>query len=113
VDAAPVVIAPVDAGVRAHRDAGGATGAQGTVLVTVYTRPGDALVYIDNLQRGPSGVHLVLRAGIKQKIECRIGSYRGSVIWDGVRESIMCTAVRVGMCVPGLLNPLDHCEEGR
>jgi hypothetical protein len=80
------------------------------VLVTVFTRPGDANVFVDGHRRGPSGVHITLAGGVKQKIECRIGNYEGSVMWDGVRETIMCTATRKGMCVPPLHNPIDHCK---
>jgi hypothetical protein len=114
IDAAPAdaeVIAdlPVDAGTRPHRDAGHATA--GPVTVTVFTRPGEAYVFIDGHRRGPSGVHIQLTGGVKQKIECRIGNYEGTVIWDGVRDTIMCTALRKPMCVPDLHNPIDHCKD--
>ena len=115
VDAAPTdaeVIAELrpDGGVRARPDAGIQVAAA-PVLVTVFTRPGEANVFIDGHRRGPGGVHIPLPAGVKQKIECRIGNYEGSVVWDGVRETIMCTAVRKPMCRPELHNPFDHCKD--
>ncbi len=107
---AELVIGPrVDGGhVAALRDGGVR---RGMVTVTVYTRPGDANVYIDNEYRGENGTHVELPAGVKQKIECRIGRYHGSVEWDGVRDVMMCTAIREPLCVPGLHNPIDHCDD--
>ena len=45
-------------------------------------------------------------------LECRAPHYKGTVkiVFDGSRDSVMCTATRLKICVEGLKNPFDDCE---
>ncbi len=108
-DATDIVVVPLDAG---HpRDAGGLH--PKTVRVTVYVRPGDAGVYIGTAYRGPANTTIEERWGKKVHIECKTANLKGSVdvVFDGTRQSVMCTATRQRFCVEGIKNPFDDCEQ--
>ena len=108
-DATDIVVVPLDAG---HpRDAGGLH--PKTVRVTVYVRPGDAGVYIGTAYRGPANTTIEERFGKKVHIECKTANMKGSVdvVFDGTRQSVMCTATRQRFCVEGIKNPFDDCEQ--
>jgi serine/threonine-protein kinase len=115
-DAAIIAVTPPrDAGVREVRPAAVTTvpSHPATVTIEVLTEPGDAEVYIDGHQRGPSGVHLEEPYGHKVTVECR-GPHllgRKTVVFDGKVSAVYCTASRIPMCVEGLKNPYDVCEE--
>jgi len=116
-DAVVVVALEPDAGVRApRRDAGVAVhplDPHGKVTVEVLTRPGEADVFVGHTFRGPSGVRLQERYGTRLDIECRAPHFKGklTIVFDGTRDSVMCTATRIPFCVEGLKNPIDECEE--
>ena len=82
------------------------------VTVEVLTRPAEANVFVGRTFRGPSGARLTEPFGTTLSIECRLPHYVGKVkvVFDGTRDSVMCTAVRLKMCVDGLKNPYDDCE---
>ena len=83
-----------------------------TVTVEVLTRPAEANVFVGRTFRGPSGTRLNEPYGTRLSIECRAPHYKGRVqiTFDGSRDSVMCTAVRLKLCVDGLKNPYDDCE---
>jgi serine/threonine-protein kinase len=120
---AGVVAPPPDAALVAHvRDAGvhaadAAAVAVGThpatITVEVLTTPGDAEVFVGHDYRGPSGTHLVERYGSEVTVDCRKPHFHGSkkVKFDGSVPSVMCTATHLKLCVEGLKNPYDECEE--
>jgi hypothetical protein len=114
-DAEHVVIGPYpDAGVHSTRDGGvSAATHPKTFTIEVMTRPAEANVFDHHTFRGPSGVHVTEPWGTKLELECRAPHYRGKVTvsFDGSRDSIMCTAVRLKFCVDGLKNPLEDCEQ--
>jgi serine/threonine-protein kinase len=116
-DAAAAIAPPADAAV-------GARGPQEptkpaiahhptTITIEVMTRPGDAEVYIDGHHRGPSGVGIEEPWGKKLTVECKAPHLYGrkSVVFDGSTPSVYCVATRIPMCVEGLNNPYDVCEE--
>jgi serine/threonine protein kinase len=113
-DAEQIVLVPADAGGRTTRDAGGTLGAHpATVRVTVYVRPGDALVYTNGNYRGPANTTIEEPWGRKVKIECKTSNMKGSVnvVFDGRQTNVMCTATRQRFCVEGIKNPFDDCEQ--
>ena len=116
-DAVVVVDVPGDGGVRPLRgDAGVGPHPNvhpATVTVEVLTRPGEADVFVGHTFRGPSGVRLQERYGTRLEIECRAPHYKGhtTIVFDGSRDSVMCTARRLPFCVEGLKNPIDDCEQ--
>jgi hypothetical protein len=112
-DAEPIVLVPADAGGRPARDAGMLGPHPATVRVTVYVRPGDALVYTNGNYRGPANTTLEEPWGHKVKIECKTSNMKGSVdvVFDGRQTNVMCTATRQRFCVDGIKNPFDDCEE--
>ena len=116
-DAVVVVALEPDAGVHApRRDAGVAVhplDPHGKVTVEVLTRPGEADVFVGHTFRGPSGVRLQERYGTRLDIECRAPHFKGklTIVFDGTRDSVMCTATRIPFCVEGLKNPIDECEQ--
>ena len=114
-DAAIVAVAP-DAGVHEPHPVATVHAQHAhpaTVTIEVLTEPGDAEVYIDGHQRGPSGVHVEEPYGHKVTIECRAPHLLGrkTVVFDGSVSAVYCTAARIPMCVEGLKNPYDVCEE--
>jgi hypothetical protein len=111
-DAEQIVLAPADAG-RTVRDAGSVGPHPATIRVTVYVRPGDALVYTNGNYRGPANTTLEEPWGRKMKIECKTTNMKGSVnvVFDGSKTNVMCTATRQRFCVDGIKNPFDDCEE--
>jgi eukaryotic-like serine/threonine-protein kinase len=82
------------------------------VTIEVLTRPGEADVFVGHTFRGPSGVKLTEPWGAKLEIECRAPHFKGKaeIVFDGSRDSAMCTATRLPMCVHGLKNPYDECD---
>jgi hypothetical protein len=112
-DAEQIVLVPADAGVRPARDAGMLAPHPATVRVTVYVRPGDALVYTNGNYRGPANTTIEEPWGRKVKIECKTSNMKGSVsvVFDGSKTNVMCTATRQRFCVEGIKNPFDDCEE--
>ncbi|MGE5183001.1 MAG: serine/threonine-protein kinase [Acidobacteriota bacterium] len=134
-DAAPIAEVSPDAALAAAPDAAVAVAARGsdpilqrpdgpvatvrggphpaTVVVEVLTRPADTDVFVGHVFRGPSGVRLEERYGTKLTIECRAPHFKGTkqIVFDGSVTSVMCTATRLKMCVEGLKNPYDECEE--
>ncbi|MFT3695418.1 MAG: protein kinase [Kofleriaceae bacterium] len=115
-DADTIVLVPVDGGIRhpAAIDAGVIVGNHpAKITVEVLTRPAEANVFDHHTYRGPSGARLTEPYGTKLDLECRAPHYKGkvTVTFDGSRESVMCTAVRLPFCVPGVKNPFDDCEE--
>ncbi|MBV8758103.1 MAG: serine/threonine protein kinase [Deltaproteobacteria bacterium] len=109
-DATDIVVVPLDAGHA--RDAGAGLHPK-TVRMTVYVRPGDAGVYIGTAYRGPANTTIEEPYGKKIHIECKTANMKGSVdvVFDGQRESVMCTATRQRFCVEGIKNPFDDCEQ--
>ena len=83
-----------------------------TVTIELLTRPAEANVFDHHTFRGPSGVRLTEPWGTKLELECRAPHYKGhvTVVFDGSRDSAMCTATRLPFCVEGLKNPIDDCE---
>jgi hypothetical protein len=105
-----------DAGVRVPRDAGLVLlrpPHAKVITVEVLTRPAEANVFEDHTFRGPSGARLTEPYGTKLELECRAPHYKGhvTVIFDGSRDSVMCTAKRLPFCVKGLKNVFDDCEQ--
>jgi serine/threonine protein kinase len=109
-DATDIVVVPLDGGHA--RDAGIGPHPK-TVRVTVYVRPGDAGVYIGMAYRGPANTTIEEPWGRKVHIECKTANLKGSVdvVFDGTRQSVMCTATRQRFCVEGIKNPFDDCEQ--
>ena len=83
-----------------------------TITVEVLTRPAEANVFDHRTFRGPSGAKLSEPYGTKLELECRAPHYKGriTVVFDGSRDSVMCTAKRLPFCVEGLKNVFDDCE---
>ena len=88
-----------------------------SLTIEVMTRPAEADVFVGHTFRGPSGAKLTEPWGTHLAVECRAPHLKGKVelVFDGSRTSIMCTAVRLKLCVPGpdgspLKNPYDDCE---
>ncbi|CAN5519743.1 hypothetical protein BH11MYX1_BH11MYX1_16260 [soil metagenome] len=105
----------LDAGSRAPRDGGLALlppPHARTITVEVLTRPAEANVFDHRTFRGPSGARLSEPYGTTLELECRAPHYKGriTVVFDGSRDSVMCTAKRLPFCVPGLKNVFDDCE---
>jgi len=108
-----VIVPPPDAGMRVARDAGTLLAPHPkTVTIELLTRPAEANVFDKHTFRGPSGVRLTEPWGTKLELECRAPHYKGhvTVVFDGSRDSAMCTATRLPFCVEGLKNPIDDCE---
>ena len=108
-----VIVPPPDAGMRVARDAGVLLAPHPkTVTIELLTRPAEANVFDKHTFRGPSGVRLTEPWGTKLELECRAPHYKGhvTVVFDGSRDSAMCTATRLPFCVEGLKNPIDDCE---
>jgi serine/threonine-protein kinase len=111
--------APRDAGVhvvRPGRDAGVRhphVGPGDTVRVTVYVKPGDAKLFHGDEYIGEPGVTVERPYGTTLVLECRAIGYQGTVrvAFDGSHDNVMCNAVRIKRCVPGLHNPIDKCDE--
>ena len=106
----------LDAGIRVPRDAGLVLlrpPHAKLVTVEVLTRPAEANVFEAHTFRGPSGARLTEPYGTKLTLECRAPHYKGhlTVIFDGSRDSVMCTAKRLPFCVKGLKNVFDDCEQ--
>jgi serine/threonine protein kinase len=112
-DAEQIVLVPADAGSRPVHDAGMIGPHPATVRVTVYVRPGDALVYTNGNYRGPANTTIEEPWGRKVKIECKTSNMKGSVnvVFDGSKTNVMCTATRQRFCVEGIKNPFDDCEQ--
>jgi serine/threonine-protein kinase len=113
-DAEQIVLVPSDAGSKAPlRDAGLGAPHPATVRVTVYVRPGDALVYTNGNYRGPANTTIEEPYGKRLKIECKTANMKGSVnvVFDGSKTNVMCTATRQRFCVEGIKNPFDDCEQ--
>jgi serine/threonine protein kinase len=112
-DARAIAYVPDDGGTRTHDARLPLPGEHpGMVTVEVLTRPAEANVFVGLTFYGTSGTHLTQPYGTKLPIECRAPHYKGhvQVVFDGSRDSVMCTAVRLKMCVDGLKNPYDDCE---
>ncbi|MEO6775650.1 MAG: serine/threonine-protein kinase [Kofleriaceae bacterium] len=108
-----VLVPPPDGGMRVAHDGGvGPAPHPRTVTIELLTRPGEADVFDHHTFRGPSGVRLTEPWGTKLELECRAPHYKGhvTVVFDGSRDSVMCTAIRLPFCVDGLKNPIDDCE---
>jgi serine/threonine protein kinase len=108
-----VIVPPPDGGMRVARDAGLVVAPHPkTVTIELLTRPAEANVFDHHTFRGPSGVRLTEPWGTKLELECRAPHYKGhvTVVFDGSRDSAMCTATRLPFCVEGLKNPIDDCE---
>jgi serine/threonine-protein kinase len=108
-----VIVPPLDAGgMRVSHDGGVLAQHPKTVTIEVLTRPAEANVLDHHTFRGPSGVRLTEPWGTKLELECHAPHYKGrvTVVFDGSRDSVMCTATRLPFCVPGLKNPIDDCE---
>jgi serine/threonine-protein kinase len=84
-----------------------------TLTIEVLAQPGDAEIYIDGHHRGPSGVRIEEAWGTRLVVECRVPHYYGrkTIVFDGSASSAACVATRIPMCVEGLKNPYDVCEE--
>ena len=125
-DAPDIVVVRVDAGVRVHvptgrRDAGVAispfpdtpTG-RGTYMIQVLTKPEGANLYVGTSYRGPGGTQLEERVGTKLEVQCRQPGYKpGKVqlVFDGRREVELCVLERIKICIEGVKNPFDDCQE--
>jgi hypothetical protein len=108
-----VIVPPLDGGMHVGRDAGSLISPHPkTVTIELLTRPAEANVFDHHTFRGPSGVRLTEPWGTKLELECRAPHYKGrvTVVFDGSRDSAMCTATRLPFCVEGLKNPIDDCE---
>jgi serine/threonine-protein kinase len=108
-----VIVPPPDAGMHVVHDAGLVVMPHPkTVTIELLTRPAEANVFDHHTFRGPSGVRLTEKWGTKLELECRAPHYKGhvTVVFDGSRDSAMCTATRLPFCVEGLKNPIDDCE---
>jgi serine/threonine-protein kinase len=83
-----------------------------SLTIEVLTRPGDANVFTGHTFLGPSGAKISRPWGTKLSIECRAPHLKGKVelVFDGEHTSMMCTAIRLPMCVHGLKNPYDECD---
>ncbi len=106
----------VDAGIRIPHDGGIPLippAHAKAVTVEILTRPAEANVFDGHTYRGPSGARLTEPYGTKLELECRAPHYKGriTVVFDGTRDSVMCSAQRLKFCVEGLKNPLDDCEQ--
>jgi serine/threonine protein kinase len=120
---AGMVAPPSDAAVVAHaRDAGThaadaaavAAGAHPKMItVEVLTTPGEAELFVGHEHRGPGGTHMAEPYGTTLTVECRAPHYHGSktIKFDGSITSAMCTATHLKVCVEGLKNPYEECEE--
>jgi hypothetical protein len=109
-DARAIALVPFDAG---HSTTVPLPGPHpDTMTIEVLTRPAEANVFVGHTFRGPSGTKLTEPWGTKLSIECRAPHYKGrtELVFDGSRDSIMCTAIRLPMCVHGLKNPYDECD---
>ena len=108
---ATVAVAAADAGAPGDARALGAHPAR--VTVEVLTSPGDAQLFANGHYRGPTSSRLEEPFGTKLRVECRAGSLRGHVdlVFDGQHASYMCRATHQKMCVPGMKNPFDHCDD--
>jgi hypothetical protein len=82
------------------------------LTIEVMTRPGEANVFSGHTFLGPSGAKITRPWGTKLSIECRAPHIKGKVelVFDGEHPTMMCTAIRLPMCVHGLKNPYDECE---
>ncbi|MDB4957452.1 MAG: hypothetical protein JWO36_5021, partial [Myxococcales bacterium] len=121
-DAQVVAMAPGDAArgdahvADKRRDGGVRTVAAHpkTVTIQVFTRPGEANVYVGKTYRGPSEVRITEPYGTRYTITCKAPHMKGTtkVVFDH-DGAAMCTAVRVPLCVAGLKNSPDDapCEE--
>jgi serine/threonine-protein kinase len=113
IDAPTVVLAPHDGGVHAPLD-GGLPGPHPAMWrIEVMTNPSETDVFVGDTFQGRSGVKMDRPWGTKLKIECKAPHYHGSkvIVFDDRTTSVMCAAKRLKMCVEGLKNPYDECEE--
>jgi serine/threonine protein kinase len=116
-DAAVALAALGDAAVVAHVPADHARTAvarhPATFTIEVLTQPGDAEVYIDGHHRGPGGVRIEEAWGKTLTIECKAPHFYGrkAIVFDSTATSAYCVATRIPMCVEGLKNPYDLCEQ--
>ena len=107
-----------DGGARsARRDAGTVEVTPGNhpkdITVEVLVRPGDAGVFVGRTYRGPNSVHLTEPYGTRLTIECHAPHFKKGtvkVVFDGSRDSVMCTAIRLKPCPNGLKSFNDDCE---
>jgi serine/threonine protein kinase len=112
---AVAVVADAGVAVLKRRDAGvAAVTHPKLVTIQVFTRPGEANVYVGKTYRGPSEVRITEPYGTRYTITCKAPHMKGTtkVLFDH-DMAVMCTAVRVPLCVAGLKNSPDDapCEE--
>jgi serine/threonine-protein kinase len=112
-DDAAVIAMPRDAGARTVRDGGPIGPHPAKITIEVLTSPSETDIFVGHTFLGPSGTHLERPWGTKMTIECRAPHYHGkkTIVFDGSVTSVMCPAKRLKMCVEGLKNPYDECEE--
>ncbi|HEU0035724.1 MAG TPA: protein kinase [Kofleriaceae bacterium] len=121
VDAADIIVVPVDASVRTvihRRDAGPLPDAatpngRGTIAIQVITRPEGATLHVGPSYRGPGGTNLEEPFGSALDVTCKMTGYKpGTVhlVFDGKTEVVVCVLERIKICIDGIKNPFDDCE---
>jgi hypothetical protein len=119
-DAAAAPSPSPDAATAADVPAGSAVGAKtavarhpATFAIEVLAQPGDAEIFVDGHHRGRNGVRIEEAWGKSLVVECKAPHYYGrkTLVFDGSASSAHCVATRIPMCVEGLKNPYDVCEE--
>ena len=86
---------------------------QGTIQVTVVTKPDGGILKEGTHFRGESGTRLEEPRGAQMVISCsRVGYRTGhvTVTFDGSSEEVTCVMPRIKICDPNLKNPFDDCE---
>ena len=83
------------------------------VIVQVITKPEGANLYVGHSYTGPSGTNIEKPLGTKLDVQCRLRGYKpGNIqlVFDGKTEYAMCVLTRIKICVDGIKNPIDDCE---
>ncbi len=116
-----IVVVRTDAGmIRVRRDAGIATNGipetpnrRGTILIQVLTKPEGANLYAGTTYRGPGGTQIEEPLGSRLDIRCHQQGYKDGkvqLVFDGKTEVVLCSLVRIKLCINNIKNPFDDCE---
>ncbi|MGE0867453.1 MAG: serine/threonine protein kinase [Kofleriaceae bacterium] len=120
-DAAVVQVVPADAAVRVRVPGRNGSGAKHVPepparpwTVQVLTKPENATLYVGHTYRGPGGVALTEPLGTALDVQCKLTGYKPGtvhVVFDGTTETVLCSLTRIKVCINGIKNPFDECEE--
>ncbi len=102
-----------DAGVIAMRADSGLVNGRG-VIIQVITKPENANLYAGYTYTGVGGTNVERPLGSTLDLECRLSGYKPGhvhLVFDGNTEFALCVLKRIKICIKGIKNPFDDCEE--